>query len=134
MNEEDKKYNVRVKVIVAVMITFIITLCGTVVVYDKYLSHNGLIIKDYESSGDIANDINLLKTVIEKKYKGEIDDSKLEQAALKGYIEGLGDEYTEFLTQDEWDDLDSSLSDFVGIGVYMSQLKKFKRCCNYWSN
>lgn len=123
MNEEDKKYNVRVKVIVAVMITFIITLCGTVVVYDKYLSYKGLIIKDYESSGDIANDINLLKTVIEKKYKGEIDDSKLEQAALKGYIEGLGDEYTEFLTQDEWDDLDSSLSDFVGIGVYMSQLK-----------
>ena len=123
MNEEDKKYNVRVKVIVAVMITFIITLCGTVVVYDKYLSHKGLIIKDYESSGDIANDINLLKTVIEKKYKGEIDDSKLEQAALKGYVEGLGDEYTEFLTQDEWDDLDSSLSDFVGIGVYMSQLR-----------
>jgi carboxyl-terminal processing protease len=123
MNEEDKKYNVRVKVIVAVMITFIITLCGTVVVYDKYLSYKGLIIEDYESSGDIANDINLLKTVIEKKYKGEIDDSKLEQAALKGYIEGLGDEYTEFLTQDEWDDLDSSLSDFVGIGVYMSQLK-----------
>ena len=67
MNEEDKKYNVRVKVIVAVMITFIITLCGTVVVYDKYLSHKGLIIKDYESSVDIANDINLLKTVIEKK-------------------------------------------------------------------
>lgn len=123
MNEEDKKYNVRVKVIVAVMITFIITLCGTVVVYDKYLSHKGLIIKDYESSGDIANDINLLKTVIEKKYKGEIDDSKLEQAALKGYVEGLEDEYTEFLTQDEWDDLDSSLSDFVGIGVYMSQLR-----------
>lgn len=123
MNEEDKKYNVRVKVIVAVMITFIITLCGTVVVYDKYLSYKGLIIKDYESSGDIANDINLLKTVIEKKYKGEIDDSKLEQAALKGYVEGLGDEYTEFLTQDEWDDLDSSLSDFVGIGVYMSQLR-----------
>ncbi len=123
MNEEDKKYNVRVKVIVAVMLTFIITLCGTVVVYDKYLSHKGLIIKDYESSGDIANDINLLKTVIEKKYKGEIDDSKLEQAALKGYVEGLGDEYTEFLTQDEWDDLDSSLSDFVGIGVYMSQLR-----------
>ena len=50
MNEEDKKYNVRVKVIVAVMITFIITLCGTVVVYDKYLSYKGLIIKDYESA------------------------------------------------------------------------------------
>lgn len=123
MNEEEKKYNVRVKIIVAVMITFIITLCGTVVVYDKYLSHKGLLVKDYESTGNLTNDINLLKSVIEKKYKGEIDDEKLEQAALKGYVEGLGDEYTEFLTKDEWEDLDSSLSEFVGIGVYMSQLK-----------
>ena len=80
-----------------------------------------LLVKHIKEGEDFY--INLLKTVIEKKYKGEIDDSKLEQAALKGYIEGLGDEYTEFLTQDEWDDLDSSLSDFVGIGVYMSQLK-----------
>lgn len=123
MNEEDKKYNVRVKVIIAVMITFIITLCGTVLLYDKYLSHKGLLVKNYESSEDISSDLDLLRSIVEEKYKGEIDDDKLKQAALKGYIEGLGDEYTEFLTKDEWDDLDSSLSEFVGIGVYMSQLK-----------
>ena len=123
MNEEDKKYNVRVKVIIAVMITFIITLCGTVLIYDKYLSHKGLLVKNYESSEDISSDLDLLRSIVEEKYKGEIDDDKLKQAALKGYIEGLGDEYTEFLTKDEWDDLDSSLSEFVGIGVYMSQLK-----------
>ena len=123
MNEEDKKYNVKVKVISAVMITFIITLCGTVILYDKYLSHKGLLVKNYESSEDISNDLDLLRSIVEEKYKGEIDDDKLKQSALKGYIEGLGDEYTEFLTKDEWDDLDSSLSEFVGIGVYMSQLK-----------
>lgn len=123
MNEEDKKYNVRVKVIIAVMITFIITLCGTVLIYDKYLSHKGLLVKNYQSSEDISSDLDLLRSIVEEKYKGEIDDDKLKQAALKGYIEGLGDEFTEFLTKDEWDDLDSSLSEFVGIGVYMSQLK-----------
>lgn len=123
MNEEEKKYNVKVKVIIAVMITFIITLCGTVILYDKYLSHKGLLVKNYESSEDISNDLDLLRSIVEEKYKGEIDDDKLKQSALKGYIEGLGDEYTEFLTKDEWDDLDSSLSEFVGIGVYMSQLK-----------
>lgn len=123
MNEEDKKYNVKVKVIIAVMITFIITLCGTVILYDKYLSHKGLLVKNYESSEDISNDLDLLRSIVEEKYKGKIDDDKLKQSALKGYIEGLGDEYTEFLTKDEWDDLDSSLSEFVGIGVYMSQLK-----------
>lgn len=123
MNDEEIKYNVRVKIIITVMITVMITFCGTIILYDKYLSYKGMIVKDYESSEEISNDLDLLRTVIEKKYKGEIDDNKLKQAALKGYVEGLEDEYTELLTKDEWEDLDSSLSEFVGVGVYMSQLK-----------
>ena len=120
MDDEDRT---RVKVIIAVMITFVITFCGTIFLYGKYLSNKGLMINSYKSSDSIVDQINALRTVIEEKYKGEIDDDKLTQAALKGYVEGLGDEYTEFLTSDEWEDLDSSLSEFVGIGVYMSQLK-----------
>lgn len=123
MYDEDRKYMTRVKVIIAVMITFVITFCGTIFLYGKYLSNKGLMINSYKSSDSIVDQINALRTVIEEKYKGEIDDDKLTQAALKGYVEGLGDEYTEFLTSDEWEDLDSSLSEFVGIGVYMSQLK-----------
>ena len=123
MDDEDRKYMTRVKVIIAVMITFVITFCGTIFLYEKYLSNKGLMINPYKSSESIVDQINALRTVIEEKYKGEIDDDKLTQAALKGYVEGLGDEYTEFLTSDEWEDLDSSLSEFVGIGVYMSQLK-----------
>ena len=123
MDDEDRKYMTRVKVIIAVMITFVITFCGTIFLYEKYLSNKGLMINPYKSSESIVDQINALRTVIEEKYKGEIDDDKLTQAALKGYVEGLGDEYTEFLTSDEWEDLDSSLSKFVGIGVYMSQLK-----------
>lgn len=123
MDDEDRKYMTRVKVIIAVMITFVITFCGTIFLYGKYLSNKGLMINSYKSSESIVDQINALRTVIEEKYKGEIDDDKLTQAALKGYVEGLGDEYTEFLTSDEWEDLDSSLSEFVGIGVYMSQLK-----------
>ena len=123
MDDEDRKYMTRVKVIIAVMITFVITFCGTIFLYGKYLSNKGLMINSYKSSESVVDQINALRTVIEEKYKGEIDDDKLTQAALKGYVEGLGDEYTEFLTSDEWEDLDSSLSEFVGIGVYMSQLK-----------
>ena len=123
MDDEDRKYMTRVKVIIAVMITFVITFCSTIFLYGKYLSNKGLMINSYKSSDSIVDQINALRTVIEEKYKGEIDDDKLTQAALKGYVEGLGDEYTEFLTSDEWEDLDSSLSEFVGIGVYMSQLK-----------
>lgn len=123
MDEEEKKYMTRVKVIVAIMITFVITFCLTIFLYGKYLSNKGLMINSYQSSDNIVDQLNALRTIIEEKYKGEINDDKLTQAALKGYVSGLGDEFTEFMTSDEWEDLDSSLSEFVGIGVYMAQLK-----------
>lgn len=123
MNDEEKKYDVKVKVIIAIMITFVITLCGTIFLYGEYLKHKGAIVNSYQSSADIVDQLDLLRTVIDQKYKGDVDEEKLEQGALKGYVSGLGDEYTELLTKDEWDDLDSSLSEFVGIGVYMTQLK-----------
>ena len=123
MDEEEKKYMTRVKVIVAIMITFVITFCLTIFLYGKYLSNKGLMINSYQSSDNIVDQLNALRTIIEEKYKGEINDDKLTQAALKGYVSGLGDEFTEFMTSDEWEDLDSSLSEFVGIGVYRAQLK-----------
>ncbi len=44
------------------------------------------------------------------------------ETAVKGYVEGVGDEYTEYLTLDEYDDLLISVTgDYVGIGIYMYQ-------------
>ena len=99
MDDEEKKYDVKVKVIIAVMITFVITLCGTIFLYGEYLKHKGAIINTYQSSNDIVDQLDLLRTVIDQKYKGDVDEEKLEQGALKGYVSGLGDEYTELLTK-----------------------------------
>jgi carboxyl-terminal processing protease len=44
--------------------------------------------------------------------------------ALKGYIQGLGDDYTEYMTKEEWEEFESTaLGDFVGIGIYIGQDK-----------
>lgn len=45
------------------------------------------------------------------------------ESALKGYVDGLGDEYTTLMSADELDSLNTSLTDFVGIGVYLTEEK-----------
>ncbi len=124
--EEDKKYNSLIKIILAVVVTFIITFCGTILLYYHYLSKQGAIVQEYDSSKDISEYLDAVRTKLENEYKGEIDDEKLKEAAVKGYVEGLGDEYTEYLTESEWDTLNSELSDFVGIGVYLAENKNTK--------
>ena len=63
-----------------------------------------------------------------KKYslflKHEIDEKKLLDSTLKGYIEGLDDEYSEYMTSEEWEDYQAdALGNYVGIGIYMSMDK-----------
>ena len=54
-------------------------------------------------------------------YIGEIDKEKMIESAVKGYVEGLQDAYTEYLTKDEYDELIVSVKgDYVGIGIYMT--------------
>lgn len=120
-NEETAKYNIKVKITIAVLITFIITFCGSIFFYDRYLTSHQMLVRNYESSGKIEEDLNQLRTVLEDNYKGEIDEEKLYQSALKGYVEGLGDEYTTLMSKDELDSLNTSLTDFVGIGVYLTE-------------
>ena len=45
---------------------------------------------------------------------------KMLQMAIKGYVAGVGDEYTEYYTPEEMSqEYDSAMGNFVGIGIYM---------------
>lgn len=135
MDEESKRYYERVKLIIAIIVTMLISICATLILYNKYLDKSGMlilfdktgmIINEYDSSKDIEDSLDEVKTVLEVKYKGELDDDSMKQGAIKGYVEGVGDDYTQFLDKKEWDELMSSLSEFVGIGVYLSETKTTK--------
>ncbi len=126
MEDEEKKYIEHVKIIVAIVITFVFTLCTTIILYYSYLSKKGLIVKKYDSSEEITTYLNEVRTQLEDQYIGEIDDETLKEYAIKGYVSGLGDQYTEYLTQSEYENLTSELSDFVGIGVYLGENKTTK--------
>ena len=121
--EDKEENNNNYKIIIAILFSSMITFCLTVLIYGHYLSNNGLIVNSYKSSGDIAEDLNLVRTYIENNYKGDINEDDLKFGALKGYVEGLGDEYTELMDEKEWDDLNSTITKTVGIGAYLTQTK-----------
>lgn len=74
-----------------------------------------------ESSEKIAETLQNFRSVIDKYYIGEIDETELLEGSIKGYVDGLGDEYSEYMTAKEWEDYQAdALGNYVGIGIYMS--------------
>lgn len=68
----------------------------------------------------IGKTLNNFRGVIDNYYIGEIDESKLLDGAIKGYVDGLGDEYSEYMTKEEWEEYQTAaLGNYVGIGIYM---------------
>lgn len=111
-------------VIITAIITAIIT---TVVMHKASLKEDAtLSIEGAEtaqiSSSNIVYTLSNFRKIIDKYYLGEVDEKALLEGAVKGYIEGLGDPYTEYYTAEELEEYkEETLGNFVGIGVYMIQ-------------
>ena len=130
MNFEKKNsiYKIVMVVIVTSLITFLIS---SVVFYNYYLKTDKGNIKALskyisisDSTETLEKKIEILKKYLENEYMGELNDEKMAQGALKGYVEGIGDKYTEYLTEDELEDLMVNVNgNYVGIGIYMTKDK-----------
>ena len=75
-----------------------------------------------ENINTIASSLKDFRKLIEEYYIGEIDEQKVIDETIKGYINGLDDEYSEYMTAEEWEEFQvNTLGNYVGIGIYMSQ-------------
>lgn len=124
----EKKHNVY-KIIMLIIVTMLLTFLATSVIFYNYYmkTDTGNIealtkyIKISDSTSELESKIEILKRYLEKQYIGEIDEEKMIESALKGYVEGLGDNYTEYLTEEELEELMVSVNgNYVGIGIYMT--------------
>ena len=71
-----------------------------------------------EKSQDISQTLDTYHSLIEKYYLGEINEDDLKEGAIKGYIEGLNDPYTEYISKEDMQDyLEDTMGNFVGIGI-----------------
>ena len=127
--KEQKKYRIYrviMLVILVAFITFMITSIGFYQYFVKGKSLNKyLTLMTSNESKDISQTIDTYKSLIDKYFLGDVDESKLKEGAIKGYIEGLNDPYTEYISKEDMDSyLEDTKGNFVGIGIYMVKDEK----------
>ncbi len=122
MNKEktQKIYKIIMLIALVAFITFIIT---TVFLYNTNLGNTKYVLVS-NNDNTIAEELARFRTIIDEYYLGEIDENKLKESAIKGYVEGLGDEYSEYITKEEYEEYEINImGNYVGIGIYMSVYK-----------
>lgn len=119
--EKERKYKIYKWIMVVVLAVFITFMITSISLYN-YFTNNPINTSsnNLSESKQIVEKLEKYRELIDKYYLGEIDEAKLEEGAIKGYIEGLGDPYTEYISKEDMEDyLSDTMGNFVGIGIYM---------------
>ncbi len=110
------------RIIMLVVLTAIIS-CMTTSIFMYKKIEDKLQTAETTEQNIMLQKMQMFKSMLNAKYIYDIDEESLKEGALKGYVEGLGDKYTEYLTKEEMDDLKEEVnSEYVGIGVYISNI------------
>lgn len=130
MEEEKQNKFKTYKIIMIVAIAMFITFMVTSLSLYTYFVKNPLAITPKASKGttEISSKLARYREVIDKYYLGEIDEDNLIEGAIKGYVEGLGDPYTEYISKEDMEDyLSDTMGNFVGIGIYMVKNTEYNK-------
>ena len=112
-------YKTIMLVLLTAAITFIIT---SVAMYNFSGKEK---VKYITATDTIGKTFQTFRSFIEKNYFGEIDDSKMLESAIKGYVAGLNDEYSEYITKEKMEEyMEDTTGKYVGIGIYIANNTK----------
>lgn len=123
-NKANKVYKVVMLILITAIVTFMITSIGMYNYFVKTNQGRIAVVESIEKNGDDYSMLNaklqIVKDYLNENYIGELNLDKMIEGAIKGYVEGVGDDYTEYLSKDEYEELIVNVTgDFVGIGVYI---------------
>ena len=119
------KKNYILRTILTIIITAIITFSITYIcIYAKKGGSNlqsGSAITSMYSDATNSK-LKVIKDKINSEYVGNVDENTLQEYAIKGYVAGLNDIYSEYFTKDEMTDFSNeTIGTYVGIGVTMTK-------------
>lgn len=127
-SKRDRIYKVIMLVIITAVLTFMVTSIGMYNYYTKTNKGTVQILSKIDISEDtteLDKKIEIVKKYLKENYIGDLDFENMQEQAIKGYVDGVKDDYTEYMTKDEYEDLLVSVTgDYVGIGIYMYQDEK----------
>ena len=114
-NEKNSKVKCAIKIICVVILTALITYFATIkITLKSYLNSSNTTIY-------LATKLNLIKQKLQSEYIYDIDETKMIEDAVKGYVQGVDDKYTQYLSKEDMQDLlEDTSGSYVGIGVYMA--------------
>lgn len=71
---------------------------------------------------DLDEALKNFAEIVDSQYIGDIDKKELVDETVKGFINGLGDEYSEYMTAEEWEQYqEDALGNYSGVGIVMLQ-------------
>lgn len=124
---EDEKREALYNKIIGVVCIILVTVVVTAAVTYTYFINQDLAnlskstVDETTTTDDVSEILGNFREVIEKNFLGEINDEDLLNGAIKGYVEGLNDEYTEYFTKEEWEEFETStMGNYCGVGIYMT--------------
>lgn len=118
-NRGHKIYKVLMLIVVTAFVTFVLTSIG----FYQYYLHNGenfLAVEKSTNNSKVVRELEKIMTVIDKSFLGEINEDDLVEGTIKGYVNGLGDKYTEYISKEDMEDYTNQImGNYVGVGIYM---------------
>ena len=123
--EEKNNNNIYKIIMTCILVAFVTFMLTTIFITNKYNEKGNikfLPIGNNQNVSEVDQAIKQIRAVIDNAYidLDSIDEQKLIDGAVKGYIEGLEDPYTEYMTAEEWADYQQqALGNYTGIGVYL---------------
>lgn len=124
---KSQKANKIFKIIMLVLLTAFITFIITVpLVYTYLTSNNTFLSKNINTEVEVSDNsleqtLANFKYMLEQRYIEDFDEQDLIEGAMEGYISGLKDPYTEYLTPEEMKTLtEETEGEYVGVGVYIT--------------
>lgn len=112
-------------IIITALVTFTVTSLWQYGRIEKKEENGETIIGKALSEDTLSTKFKLIKDKIDNSFVGEVDENNLNEYAVKGYVAGLDDKYSQYFTREEMKKYtEDTLGSFVGIGVYMRKDKE----------
>ena len=118
--QDNSIYKTIMTIIATAIVTFIIT---TVWIFGSATNiSTESAIGNAAKSSSLSAKLSIIRNKINEEYIGEINENDLIEGAIKGYVFGLNDVYTEYLPESEMSSYTEDIEgEFVGIGVYITK-------------
>ena len=94
-------YKVYRTVMIIIITAFITFLATSASIYAYIQKGDGkLLLLNTSETQDIETELSKYRSIIDKYYLGEVNDEDLLEGAIRGYIDGLEDPYTEYISKE----------------------------------